>query len=214
MQDLKKLHEIGEFALRLKVYKNTLILGFSLYLFGMLIAGSLIVVNSLIDMNLVNSQAALFSILLAIIVPTVLSVYIIVYAFRAAPVVSEKSEYWIASSSIPFAVIYAISSIYCPEILHVVWYLALGLSLLIASTLLETKWAKENKIWAKPYMLSGLLITFLSPAVIYLGLKVQTADPAYLATGLTLIAFCISGTYSIVKAERGLIFERGAKKPS
>jgi len=115
---------------------------------------------------------------------------------------SKKPRYlglrWLLAFTIPIPIITAITSIiptYMEKIYVVMWYPYLGMSLLLASILIEKPITKLNPelVRSRPFLITGSTLLILTPIPIITTLIVDEFSGWLIALGLMIMTYTITG---------------------
>ncbi len=204
---MEEIARVADLAERLRKYFNTVGTAYAFFAFGMVICGYWLVFVSLKDLLYPGAPWSRVTPVAALAMWAVVALCVVALV-KTAPKSRWRTEEgwreglrWTVSFLAPFLAVY-LAPLPDPRLYTVVWYPALGVSLLLVHLLLEREWISRRSVVARPFLMSSLATLATTPLVVYALRAGDVACSWAMALGLMLLSYYVAGVYAMYKASR------------
>ena len=189
--------ELMQVSKDLAVYRQTLAYAPGNLSIMILIASSLIIVQSFI-----GSYPILLIVWIGI---SILAVLVHIYVFRQ---VLRRISLGISIYSYPIILVsgYLVNIILTsPVPLDFLWYPLLGICNTLVGLTAETAYYKKNKLFSRPLLINGLLLLVSAPIILIILTSIITEPNVFIALGFALIITSLTTSYAMGLAEKRVV---------
>lgn len=190
-------------AEKVRKYKLNLSFVYSFFTFGSIFAGGLLL---LIGIGLINNFTVVAPSLFAFAVAGVIVLYrVFAHTLRTVERPRLEGLAWPLSFLVPFVVVYTVAFAFdLPPVFltsGAVWYLALGIAFTSVALLVERWYVASRLLFARPLLLTGLLIIPSTPFLILADSFAFPSAGNFVGMGLMLLIYFAAASLLLLRAE-------------
>ena len=229
MEELAEVARVADLAEKLKAYRTSLAYSYCFLVWSSLMVGLPLIHTAIMfspwfpAVRAYHVQMLFLVLALGIATSLAIMFYLLVrMGIMGLPTPRTAAIAWPLSFSIPFAVVYGlISALGLFDLMPVAWWLAGGIAYTAVGLSVENALVREKLLFARPFLLMGLLALATSVPGLHLALREDECEyliggvlmwrwaagplSAMLLAGAThLLAAFLASFYTFLKAERAV----------
>ena len=229
VEEVKAAARLADLTERLKAYKTSLAFSYSFLIWASVMIGLPLLHTAIMfspwfsAIRPYHPWAFFITVGIAVALSLALMFYLLNrLGITGLPTPKIAAAAWSLSFSIPFALIYNLLPVLgLWELMPVAWILSGGIAFTAIGLTIERILVRERLMFARPFLLMGLLSLVFSVPVFYLALQAQPCDyvvngavvwswsagplsAMLLASALDMLASFIASFYTLLTAERAV----------